>query len=83
MTSLERILGKALMGVMISIDLSDDDEIDPDVAGKIVEPVVAYLRSVGEEDRNALANLFAECAQDERDPDRREAAIEFPGSLDL
>jgi hypothetical protein len=41
MTNLERILGKAFVHLVVSIDLTDDDDIDPDVATSLLEPIAA------------------------------------------
>jgi hypothetical protein len=46
MTNLERVLAKAFMGIVVSIDLTDDDDIDPDVATSLLEPVAALLQSM-------------------------------------
>lgn len=69
------------MGIVVSIDLANDDDIDPDVAASLLEPVAAFLRGLAEDDRRALIDLFAECAKDEQDPDRRMAAGDLPGAL--
>jgi hypothetical protein len=83
MTNLERILAKAFMGIVVSIELTDDDDIDPDVATSLLEPVAALFRGMTEDDRRALIALFAECAQDEQDPDRRRLADGFSDGLGL
>jgi hypothetical protein len=83
MTNLEHILAKAFMHLVVSIDLTDDDDIDPDVATSLLEPVAALLQDVAEDDRRALIDLFTECAQDEQDPDRRMTADDLPGALGL
>jgi hypothetical protein len=71
------------MHIVVSIDLTDDGDIDPDVATSLLEPVVALLQGVAEDDRRALIGLFAECAQDEENPDRRRVADGFPDALGL
>ena len=83
MANLERFLAKAFMGIVVSIDLTDDDDIDPDVATSLLEPVAALLQGMAEDDRRALIDLLAECAQDEQDPDRRMVADDLPGALGL
>lgn len=73
------------MDIVISIDLTDDDDIDPDVATSLLEPVAALLQGMAQDDRRALIDLFAECAQDEQDPAWSTAAFlasaYFPVSL--
>lgn len=83
LTDLERILGKVFIEIVISIDLSDDDDIDPDVATSLLEPVAALLQSATGDDRSALVDLLTECAQEETIPERRMAALDLPGALGL
>lgn len=83
MTDLEYVLGKALMEVIISIDLSDDEDIDPDVATSILEPTAHLLQRTSGEERRALIALLSECAEEETNPERRMTALDLPGALGL
>ncbi|MEU3334595.1 hypothetical protein [Streptomyces sp. NPDC006668] len=83
MTSVERVLAKAVMELIISIELTEDEEIDPDVATTIVEPVGFLLTDVPEDAREQLVRLFREVAQDEDNPERRAMAEEFPEAIGL
>lgn len=83
MTNVERILARVFMEVLVSIDLSDDDDIDPDVATGILEPVAALLRNGEIEDQQAIAELLRECAEEESDPERRATALDLPAALGL
>ncbi|REF00467.1 hypothetical protein [Thermomonospora umbrina] len=71
------------MELIISIELSDDDDIDPDVATTITEPVGYLLNTVSEEVRQALIDLFREVATEEEVPDRRAMAMQFPEAIGL
>jgi len=82
-TSVERVLAKAVMELIISIELTEDEEIDPDVATTIVEPVGFLLTDVPEDAREKLVRLFREVAQDEENPERRAMADEFPEAIGL
>jgi hypothetical protein len=82
-TSVERVLAKAVMELIISIELTEDEEIDPDVATTIVEPVGFLLTDVPEDAREQLVRLFREVAQDEDNPERRAMADEFPEAIGL
>jgi hypothetical protein len=42
----ERVLAKAVMEPVISIELTDGEDIDPDVATAIVEPIGYLLNNV-------------------------------------
>ncbi|MEU8347096.1 hypothetical protein AB0C74_35810 [Spirillospora sp. NPDC048832] len=46
MTDTDRVLAKAVMELVISVELTDDEDIDPDVAAVIVEPVGYLLNNV-------------------------------------
>ena len=87
MTDLNRALAKAVMDLVISIELTDDEDIDPDVATKITEPVGGLLRdaldNASEKDRQAMIRLFREIATEEGVPERRELALEFPEAMCL
>jgi hypothetical protein len=82
-TSVERVLAKAVMELIISIELTEDEEIDPDVATTIVEPVGFLLNGVPEDAREELVRLFREVAEDEENPERRAMADEFPEAIGL
>ncbi|MEV1176103.1 hypothetical protein [Nonomuraea sp. NPDC049784] len=83
MTPLERTLARALTEIVIRLDLSDDDAITPEATMEVLEPVIALLQDLPEQDRKALADLINQCAQEETDPDRRLTAWEAPETLDL
>jgi hypothetical protein len=83
MTTLERILAKALTEIVIRLDLSDDDAIAPGAAMQVLAPVIALLHELPEKDRRALAELINECAQEETDPERHLTAWQAPETLDL
>jgi hypothetical protein len=71
------------MELIISIELTDDDDIDPDVATTIVEPVGYLLNNVPDDIRQELVRLFREVAEEEEVPDRRVMAVEFPEAMGL
>ncbi|WP_327137647.1 hypothetical protein OG585_33455 [Streptomyces sp. NBC_01340] len=83
MTGVDRVLAKAVMELIISIELTDDDDIDPDVSTTIIEPVGYLLNNVPDNIRNDLVRLFREVAEGEEVPDRRAMAIDFPEAMGL
>ena len=83
MTSVDRVLAKAVMELVISIEMTDDEEIDPDVSTAIVEPVGYLLNSVSGDVRQELIALFREVAAEEENPVRRAMADEFPEAIGL
>ncbi|CAM5560229.1 hypothetical protein SAVIM338S_04626 [Streptomyces avidinii] len=83
MTSVEQVLAKAVMDLVISIEMTDDEEIDPDVSTAIVEPVGFLLNDVSPEVRQQLVRLFREAAESEDVPERHAMAVEFPEAIGL
>ncbi|MDP4510959.1 hypothetical protein Q9G87_54095 [Nonomuraea sp. G32] len=49
----------------------------------MLEPVIGLLRNLPEQDRQALAELINQCAQEETDPERHLVAWEAPETLGL
>ncbi|MFG6195094.1 hypothetical protein [Nonomuraea sp. JJY05] len=82
MTTLERTLAKALMEIVIGLDLSEDDAI-AEASMQLLEPVITLLQDLSEQDRQALAGLINQFAQEETDPDWHLTAWETPETLGL
>ncbi|MDI9889366.1 hypothetical protein QMZ92_34905 [Streptomyces sp. HNM0645] len=80
---LNRVLARAFASIVVSIDLSDDDAIDPDVATDILEPASALLDDLSEQDRRAFADMLVELAELEENPERRRAMADLPDVLGL
>jgi hypothetical protein len=81
--SIQRILAEAFASVVVSIDLSDDEEIDPDVATKILEPVSALLVSAPRQDQIEISRLITSAAEKEENPARRDAIRGLPDALGI
>ncbi|MGW0201901.1 hypothetical protein [Nonomuraea sp. NPDC003201] len=82
-TTLERTLAKALTEIVIRLDLSDDDVIRPQVTMEVLEPVIALLRRLPGQDRQALADLISQFAHQETDSERQLTVTEAPETLGL
>ncbi|MER7621673.1 hypothetical protein [Streptomyces sp. NPDC126503] len=80
---LDKVLARAFASLVISIDLSDDDAIDPDVATDILEPASALLDDLSDQDRRTFAGLLVELSELEEDPERRQAMADLPDVLGL
>ncbi|WP_455354063.1 hypothetical protein [Streptomyces sp. SYSU K217416] len=52
----------------MSLDLTDGDDVEPDVAVAILEPASALLGGLTDVDRRALADMLVEFAELEEDP---------------
>ncbi|MEU7749876.1 hypothetical protein [Nonomuraea sp. NPDC049158] len=82
MTTLERTLAKALTEIVIRLDLSEDGAI-AEASMQLLEPVIALLQDLSEQDRQILAELINQFAQEETDPERHLTAWETPETLGL
>ncbi|MFF3611238.1 hypothetical protein [Streptomyces sp. NPDC002580] len=76
-------LADALANLVVSIDLSDDDDVDPDVCVPWLEDVAATLNQLSAEDRHRLARIIREVAAGESDTRRQAALLETPDHFGL
>lgn len=85
MTNLEVLLARALMEVIVSIELTDDDDIDPDVANEITEPVGYMLKNsplVSHAELIAAFRQAVELVVEESDV-RTGMLIDFPRAMGI
>lgn len=78
-----KVLVCAFVSIVVSIDLTDDEDIDPDIATDILEPAVALFRDLSEEGRREVTALILECAELEENPERRRAILGLPEAIGL
>ncbi|MFG1710454.1 hypothetical protein ACFLIM_45535 [Nonomuraea sp. M3C6] len=83
MTTLERTLAKALTEIVITLDHSEDGAIAPEATMQLLEPVITLLQDLPEQDRQALADMINQFAQQETDPERQLTAWETPQTMGL
>ncbi|GGS55784.1 hypothetical protein GCM10010206_17100 [Streptomyces cinerochromogenes] len=81
--SLTRALAEAWVDVLWFIDGSEDEQMNPDDAVKVLEGVAHVVSTLPEEQRQELLELVGEMAAAETDPARREFLEEFPESFGL
>ncbi|GGW81704.1 hypothetical protein [Streptomyces lomondensis] len=81
--STEQFLVKAFASLLVSIDLTDDDDLDPDVASQIVEPIAAMARDLEPPERAELASLIRTAADSETDPVRQRSMRTLPEDIGL
>lgn len=80
---LTHVLVRAFANVAVSIDLSDDEAIDPDIATEIMESVAAMFRDLPEEDCRSVAVMMVEIAELESDPERKRSMQQLPEGIGL
>ena len=73
----------ALLDVLASIELSDDDQVEPRFASDVLEDVTYHLDALAESDRALLVTLIRKHAVTESDPDRRQIIEDAPEDLGL
>lgn len=56
---------------VIRLDLGEDDAIAPEASMEVLEPVIALLQDLSEQERRTLAELINQFAQEETDPERQ------------
>ncbi|MEU6721988.1 hypothetical protein ABZ897_62040 [Nonomuraea sp. NPDC046802] len=83
MTTLERTLTKALMEIVIGLDDSDDNVIAPEAIMPLLEPAIALLDGLSDDDKRTLVQIIIDCADEEPDAGRQLTAWEMPEILGL
>ncbi|MCM2514667.1 hypothetical protein NC658_15540 [Streptomyces griseoincarnatus] len=78
-----KVLVRAFVSVVVSIDLTDDEDIDPDIATDILEPTAALFRDLSEVGRREVTSLILECAELEENPERQRAILGLPEAIGL
>ncbi|MEV8350684.1 hypothetical protein ACFC7A_10270 [Streptomyces niveus] len=78
-----KVLVRAFVSVVVSIDLTDDEDIDPDIATDILEPAAALFRDLSDEGCREVASLILECAELEANPERRRIILGLPEAIGL
>ncbi|MYR41831.1 hypothetical protein GTW67_07300 [Streptomyces sp. SID5910] len=81
--SLTRALAETLVDVLWFIEGSEDEQIDPDDAVKVLEGVAHRVTSLSDAQRHELAMLVGEMAAAETDPSRRQFLKQFPEGFGL
>ncbi|MFH9858245.1 hypothetical protein [Streptomyces sp. NPDC017202] len=78
-----KVLVRAFVSLVVSIDLTDDEDIDPDIATDILEPAAALFRDLSEEGRREITSLVLECAELDENPERRRVILGLPEAIGL
>ncbi|MFJ6011748.1 hypothetical protein [Streptomyces sp. NPDC092952] len=76
-------MAEALVDVLWFIDGSEDEQMDPDDAVKVLEGVAHAIGALPDDQREELTALIGQMAAAETDPDRREFLEEFPEGFGL
>lgn len=81
--SLTRALAEALIDVLWFIDISEDEQMDPDDAVKVLEGVAHLVSTLPNDQRQELIALVTEITAAETNAARRDFLKEFPESFGL
>ncbi|WP_405791473.1 hypothetical protein [Streptomyces sp. NBC_01506] len=82
-SSLTHALAEALVDVLWFIEGSEDEQMDPDDAVKVLEGVAHLVGKLSSDQRNELIDLLGTMAEAESDPARREFLEGFPEGFGL
>jgi hypothetical protein len=74
---------RALIDLAASIELSSDDEIEPQTATALLDDLASTLEELSDEEHDELIDLIEELAEETRDADRREVLLDLPDALGL
>lgn len=77
------ILVRAIVEIVASIELSDDEVINPDTASALLGDMVAILDGLSDDDRFRVAEIIRVVAATERDSRRRSVMLDLPEGLGL
>lgn len=82
-SSLTYALAEALVDVLRFIEGSEDEQMDPDDAVKVLEGVAHLVSTLSGDQRSELIDLLGTMAEAESDPARREFLDGFPEGFGL
>jgi hypothetical protein len=74
---------EALVNLVVSIDLTDEETVDPDFAVSAFEDMTSTLASLSDEERGRMTQVIRSLAEAEASTQRRQALLELPGHLQL
>ncbi|MFF3216403.1 hypothetical protein ACFYYB_38020 [Streptomyces sp. NPDC002886] len=81
--SLSHVLAEVLVDVLRFVESSDDEQMDPDDAVKVLEGVAHVVGKLSSEQRDELIELLGTMAGAESDPARRAFLEGFPEGFGL
>jgi hypothetical protein len=81
--ALTEALLAALLDLVASLDLSDDDLVDPGFVTDVLDDVATHLEPLDDADRTHLVALIRAHAAAEPDEDRREVFADAPEDFGL
>lgn len=74
---------RALIDLAASIELTSDDEIDPQTATSLLDDVATTLEDLTDDESDDLVDLIEELAEQTRDAERRDVLLDLPDTLGL
>ncbi|MER6523380.1 MULTISPECIES: hypothetical protein [unclassified Streptomyces] len=82
-SSLTHALAEGLVDVLWFIEGTEDEQMDPDDAVKVMEGVAHLVSMLSSDQRNELIELLGTMVEAESDPARREFLEGFPEGFGL
>ncbi|MGC5567245.1 hypothetical protein ACPYPG_30990 [Streptomyces sp. FR-108] len=81
--SLTRVLAEALVDVLWFVEGSEDEQMDPDDAVKVLEGAAHLVTQLSSDQRSEFIDLLGSMAAEEADPSRRAFLEGFPEGFGL
>jgi hypothetical protein len=80
---LNEVLARALVELMVTIDLSDEEEVSDEAGSSMLNDAAGILNRLSVEDQQELVRLIGEFAESEPNTDRQENMRDLPEALGL
>jgi hypothetical protein len=80
---MERLVVSALVNLIVSIDLSDEETVPSDFVSSVFEDVMDVLEELSEAERERFIGITRSLAEAEPSPRRRQALLNLPADLGL
>ena len=77
------ILFNVIVDAAILFELSDEEDIDPDLSVNALEQMAAELKKLPEETKHEFLEFVAELASNENDKSKAQFLVELPDSFGL
>ena len=76
-------LVRAIIDLIVSMELTSDEALDPDAATGLLEDFSAALEKLSGRDRRRLVRIAQKMAESERNPERKSILADVPEGLGI
>ncbi|MFE6446904.1 hypothetical protein [Nocardiopsis dassonvillei] len=72
-----------LVNLLVSVELSDEEDVDSNFAARLYEDVMAYFDGLSDSERNFIVDKVASMSHGEVPDDRKDVLRGFPSNFGL